>query len=245
MKTFLWISLLLGTMLTSGAESGTAAAGTFRDYQLKHSSRVRENMEWTTFFATNVADTKKPRIFFIGDSICRDYMSAAAAKIRPLANCTQWTSSRCVTDPLYLQELELFLSLAPNAVVCFNNGLHSQFTNPFEYEHAFRKAIQFLKVKCPQTKLFLITCTPVKDDAFNAAVVRMNRTARQIAAEEKVDVIDAYTFMNRAECGAKWRDGIHFQPAASTALGRKIAETIEPALARTGEQKGASGHDQK
>ena len=61
----------------------------------------------------------------------------------------------------------------------------------------------------------------------------------------KVDVIDAYTFMNRAECGAKWRDGIHFQPAASTALGRKIAETIEPALARTGEQKGASGHDQK
>ena len=232
-------------MLTSGAESGTAAAGTFRDYQLKHSSRVRENMEWTTFFATNVADTKKPRIVFIGDSICRDYMSAAAAKIRPLANCTQWTSSRCVTDPLYLQELELFLSLAPNAVVCFNNGLHSQFTNPFEYEHAFRKAIQFLKVKCPQTKLFLITCTPVKDDAFNAAVVRMNRTARQIAAEEKVDVIDAYTFMNRAECGAKWRDGIHFQPAASTALGRKIAETIEPALARTGEQKGASGHDQK
>lgn len=236
MKTFLWISLLLGTMLTSGAESGTAAAGTFRDYQLKHSSRVRENMEWTTFFATNVVDTKKPRIFFIGDSICRDYMPAAAEKIRPLANCTQWTSSRCVTDPLYLQELDLFLSLAPHAVICFNNGLHSQFTNPFEYEQAYRKAVRFLKAKCPQAKLFLITCTPVKDDAFNAAVVRMNRTAQTIAAEEKVDVIDAYTFMNRAECGAKWRDGIHFQPAASSALGRKLSETIAPALTGTGEK---------
>lgn len=236
MKIFLWICLLCGSVLASAAEPQTTAPASFRDYQLKHSSRVRENMEWTTFFATNIADTKKPRIFFIGDSICRDYMPAAAEKIRPLANCTQWTSSRCVTDPLYLQELDLFLSLAPHAVICFNNGLHSQFTNPFEYEQAYRKAVRFLKAKCPQAKLFLITCTPVKDDAFNAAVVRMNRTAQTIAAEEKVDVIDAYTFMNRAECGAKWRDGIHFQPAASSALGRKLSETIAPALTGTGEK---------
>ena len=64
----------------------------------------------------------------------------------------------------------------------------------------------------------------------------MNRTAQAIAGEEKVEVIDAYTFMNRAECGAKWRDGIHFQPAASTALGQKLAESIEPALDRAGEK---------
>ena len=233
MKTFILICMFCVHAAMYAAEPvGTSAKAC--DYRLKHSSRVRENMEWTTFFATNLADRKTPRAFFIGDSICRDYITPVAQALRGTANCTHWTTSRCVTDPLYLPELEIFLSLAPHSVLCFNNGLHSQFTNPGEYENAYRKAVQYLKAKCPDAKIILITSTPVRDDSFNAAVVRMNKTVEKIAQEEQLDVFDAYGFMNRAECSSKWRDGIHYQGAANTALGGKIAETVRPYLpART------------
>ena len=228
----LLLCCMLGSLLpVCGEESGKEPD--FRDYQLPQSSRIRENMEWTTFFATNLAAKNVPRALFIGDSICRDYMPSVAAGLRGTANCTQWTSSRCVTDPLYLQELEVFLSLAPHAVICFNNGLHSQFTNPAEYESAYRKAIQYLKAKNPGSKLFIILCTPVKDNYFNSIVLRMNKVAARIAAEEQIPVIDVYQALNRSECGKKWRDGVHFNAETNKELGKKISETVKPALPGT------------
>ena len=229
MKT-LFLTTLLCCCAAVFSEEKAGNAADARDYRLKHSSRVRENMEWTTFFATNLADRKTPRAFFIGDSICRDYITPAARALRGTANCTHWTSSRCVTDPLYLPELEVFLSLGSHAVICFNNGLHSQYTNPGEYENAYRKAVHYLKAKCPNAKIILVTSTPVKADAFNAAVVRMNRTVEKIAKEEQLEVFDAYRFMNRAECSSKWRDGVHYNQEANTSLGKKIAETVRPHL---------------
>ena len=228
MRLFLIASVVWGTLLVCRAAEPAGTPVVVSDYQLEHSSRVRENMEWTTFFAINLDDKSKARAFFIGDSICRDYITPAAQALRGMANCTHWTTSRCVTDPLYLRELDLFLNLAPNAVICFNNGLHSQFTNPAEYETAYRKAVKYLKAKCPGAAIFIITCTPVKDDAFNSVVLRLNRTAKKIAEEEQLPVIDAYGFMNRTECGRKWRDGIHFNGDASKALGGMIAETVKP-----------------
>lgn len=59
-------------------------------------------------------------------------------------------------------------------------------------------------------------------------MLRLNRTAKKIAEEEQLPVIDAYGFMNRTECGRKWRDGIHFNGDASKALGGMIAETVKP-----------------
>lgn len=230
MKTILLICMACCFAAACAGENTGNTHANACAYRLKHSSRVRENMEWTTFFATNLADRKTPRAFFIGDSICRDYITPAARALRGTANCTHWTTSRCVTDPLYLPELEIFLSLAPHAVICFNNGLHSQYTNPGEYENAYRKAVQYLKAKCPNAKIILVTSTPVQADAFNAAVVRMNRTVAKIAKEEGLEVFDAYRFMNRAECPSKWRDGVHYNAAANTSLGKKIAETVRPHL---------------
>ena len=245
-KQVLFLCAMLGSLLTGAADTANAAPDV-RDYQLKNSSRVRENMEWTTFFATNIADKKTPRAFFIGDSICRDYITPAARTLRGTANCTHWTTSRCVTDPLYLRELELFLELAPHSVICFNNGLHSQFTNPAEYEAAYRRAVQFLKAECPDAKIVLVTCTPVQDDAFNAVVLRLNKVAQAVAEEEQLPVVDAYTFMNRAECGTKWRDGIHFNGGANDSLGKMIAESIRPLLPGSNADSGKNeaNHDEK
>ena len=153
-----------------------------------------------------------------------------AKELRGTANCTQWTTSRCVTDPLYLQELEVFLSFAPHAVICFNNGLHSQFTDLREYEAAYRKAVAYLKARSPHSRIFIVLCTPVQSEYYNSVVLRVNRIAKKIAEEERLPVIDVYTFLNRAECAGKWRDGVHFNPEANTALGRKISGTIKPAI---------------
>ena len=229
MKT-LFLTTLLCCCAAVFSEEKAGNAADARDYRLKHSSRVRENMEWTTFFATNLADRKTPRAFFIGDSICRDYITPAARALRGTANCTHWTSSRCVTDPLYLPELEVFLSLGSHAVICFNNGLHSQFTDLREYEAAYRKAVAYLKARCPHSRIFIVLCTPVKSEYYNSVVLRVNRIAKKIAEEERLPVIDVYTFLNRGECEGKWRDGVHFNAEANAALGRKISGTIKSAV---------------
>lgn len=215
-------------LLACHAEDGKSVD--FRNYKLDRSSRARETMEWTTFFATNLSDKSKPRVLFIGDSICRDYQSVVAKELRGLANCTQWTTSRCVTDPLYLQELDVFLSFAPHAVICFNNGLHSQFTDLREYREAYRKAVAYLKARCPESRIFIVLCTPVQSEYYNSVVLRVNQIAKKIAEEQQLPVIDVYTFLNRGECAGKWRDGVHFNGEANRALGRKIAETIKSAV---------------
>ena len=198
----------------------------YQKFQPKTTSRVRESTEWSTTYTFNSTDIKTPRVLLIGDSICNGYQRAVTSKLKGKMNVTFWASSKCVTDRDFFRELDLMLSANKYNVITFNNGLHSLGTDLVEWEAAFRGAVRFIKAKCPDAKLFICNCTPLKDPKLTEKSRKLNSIAERIAAEEKCSVIDLFNIMAPLSRDEFWSDTFHFKPTAIEKQADKIVETI-------------------
>ena len=186
----------------------------YKKYQPATTSRVREGSEWSTTYSFNTTDRSKPRVLLIGDSICNGYKHAVQEELKDKMNVTFWASSKCVTDRDYFRELDLILSGYEYKVISFNNGLHSLGTNRAEWSAAYRGAVEFIQAKCPDAKLLITNCTPLKDPALTAKSKELNGIAQKIAADLKVPVLDLFGQMNSLDRNEFWSDTFHFKESA-------------------------------
>ena len=157
-KATLFLSAVL--LVFSGA-----AAELYREFQPVRTSRIRENTEWSVTYTYNALDSRHPRLLLIGDSICNAYQDTVRRKLGKVMNITFWATSKCVTDPDYFRELDLILSSYHYDVISFNNGLHSLTTDRGEWRNAYRGAVDFIRRKCPDARLFLTSNTPLRDNS--------------------------------------------------------------------------------
>lgn len=141
-------------------------------------------------------------------------------------NVTYWVSSRCVTERDYFRELNLVLGARDYNIISFNNGLHSFGTNLAEWETAYQGAVQFIKAKCPNAKLFICNCTPLKDPAYTAKSKQLNAITQRIAEKEHCPVIDLFSLMDPLDRNEYWKDACHFKQPATEKQAQKIVETI-------------------
>ena len=185
----------------------------YRDFQPAATSRRRENIEWSIRYAFNERDTAAPRLLLIGDSICNGYHARVREMLAEHANITYWASSRCVTDPAYFRELDFLLDDGRYDLVSFNNGLHSLSTERSEWEAAYRAAAEFIRAKCPEAKLSLTLCTPLKDPAKDAVVRELNAFTRALAEELELPVIDLYTPLDALDKEEHMADVYHWKDA--------------------------------
>ena len=81
----------------------------WQKYQLEKTSRTKEGIEWSSYYAYNAPDDTSPRVFLIGDSICYGYQDAVRRNLEGKVNVSYWASSKCVTDPMYLRHLDFFM----------------------------------------------------------------------------------------------------------------------------------------
>ena len=193
----------------------------YRTFALKHSSRKKESIEWSITYHYNAPDTKNPRLLLIGDSICNGYQQETRTVLTQEVNLSFWASSKCVTDPDYLRELDFLLSGAHFDFICFNNGLHSLKSDMEEYRCAFASALRFIREKCPDARLAVVTSTPLVHEENTAVVRKLNAIAVSIASELGLDVLDLFAVMDPLD-RTNWRDEYHYGPAAI----RLQAETI-------------------
>lgn len=101
-----------------------------------------------------------PRVLLVGDSICNGYHAQVRERLLGIANVTFWASSKCVTDPDYLRELEFILEEYPLDLIHFNNGLHSLTTDRAEWEAALRNTFRMILDKLPGIRLMWCASTP-------------------------------------------------------------------------------------
>ena len=66
-----------------------------RKYELPHTSRRREEIEWSIHYAFNAGDRTLPRVLLVGDSICNGYHAQVRERLLGIANVTFWASSKC------------------------------------------------------------------------------------------------------------------------------------------------------
>ena len=201
----------------------------WQDFAPKRSSRVRESTEWSIHYAyDSCADGQ--RVLLIGDSICNNYQDPVHRLLTGRMNVSFWASSKCVTDPDYLRELEYILDCRPCDMICFNNGLHSINTDRTEWVEAYNCVLNFLQAKYPQAKLALTLCTPAVDPAYTALSEELNALTEKIAAERGIPTIDLFTPMNALDREEHWRDAVHFRPAAIEMQGEIVAKHVAQAM---------------
>ena len=194
-------------------------------YQLANSSRVRENIEWSITYSYNAPDRKSPRILLIGDSICKAYHTELRRLLQGRANLTFWASSKCVTDPDYLRELDFITDGGPFSLILFNNGIHAMTSDRLEWQEAYANTVRFLRDKFPGIAFFVVLSTPSRDAAKTEIIRAMNQWNMEYAQSMGLPVVDLFAPAVNLDRSA-WGDDYHFMPETVKMLAKTVAEKI-------------------
>ncbi|MGE5295565.1 MAG: prolyl oligopeptidase family serine peptidase, partial [Solirubrobacterales bacterium] len=154
---------------------------------------LRERIEWCDIWITNADKNDLPRVLLIGDSITRGYFGEVEQTLAGKANCARLTTSRCICDPVFFDELLMMLRQYRFAVIHFNNGLHGMGYTQAQYRQGFAKLMAVLQEHGQGARLIWAATTPVRKrgalselDGTTEIVEERNRIAADFAARAGV-----------------------------------------------------------
>ncbi len=193
---------------------------------------VRERIEWIDVWVTNADKDDLPRVLFVGDSITRGYFGAVEKHLAGKAYCARLTTSKCVSDPTFNDDLQLLLKQYRFSVIHFNNGLHGWGYTEDQYRDGLAKAVVAAKEHAGHGKFIWVTTTPVREsgnlETFSERTERVksrNRIASEIMKRRDIPTNDLFTLVKEH---ADWSsaDGVHFNAAGNEALAKQVAESV-------------------
>ena len=193
---------------------------------------VRERIEWCDIWITNANTDDLPRVLMIGDSITRGYFGGVEQALQGKANCARLTTSRCICDPVFFEELLMVLRQYRFHVIHFNNGLHGVGYTDAQYRHAFARLMEALRKHRRGARLIWATSTPVRDRADLAmlsqtteTVRRRNRIALEFLAGTDVEVDDLFALaIDHPEHHSS--DGVHFNAKGKAAQIEQVSRHL-------------------
>jgi hypothetical protein len=223
-----WI-VLLTISLFGGAPTA------FAQTDAAESRIVREEIEWLDVWVPGNSNKTLPKVLLIGDSITRGYYGGVESALKGKAVVARLTTSKSLGDPGFLAEVNLIISQTKYDVVHFNNGLHGWGYSEKDYEAAFPDLIAVIKKGAPGAKMIWATTTPMRvpgkvDYQPNTERVKArNAIAKTITDKKNIPTDDLFEFLS--DKPELWSgDGVHLNGQGNSALGKKVAEVIEPLL---------------
>jgi len=204
--------------------------------QLENTKIHRERFEWCDTWVENAHKPSSPRVLLVGDSIVRGYYGGVAARLKGKVDLARFTTSACVGDPMFLQQMDCMLKSYPFDVIHFNNGLHGSGYTEEEYKAGLAEALDRIAQLQPNAKLLLVTSTPRRTPrnlqqlaAGNARVEARNRILRQAAETRGAPVNDLYGLVvEHPEYHSN--DGTHFAQAGKEKQAQEVADMIKSVL---------------
>jgi hypothetical protein len=193
---------------------------------------VRERIEWIDIWVTDADKADLPRVLLVGDSITRGYFGAVEKHLAGKAYCARLTTSKCVSDPTFNDDLKLLLKQFEFSVIHFNNGLHGWGYTEDQYREGLSKAITAVKKHAGDAKLIWATTTPVREkgnlETFAERTDRVhvrNKLASEIMTEHQIPTDDLFALVNEH---AEWTsgDGVHFNGKGNEALAEQVSESV-------------------
>jgi hypothetical protein len=199
---------------------------------------TREKTEWLEIRTFDAKLMDVPRVLLVGDSIVLGYSEEVRSILTGVATVTRFATSKCVGDPLFVEELKLALRQGEFKVVHFANGLHGlAFIDLQTYRSGLEVAVSFLRETYGEVSLVLATSTPlvVPGDPgclrspANETVIERNAVLCDLAAAASVPVNDLYATVRAA--GAIYApDGTHLSEGGSSMLAQRVSEIVSALL---------------
>ena len=146
----------------------------------------REAIEWCDIWISHANETNLPRVLLIGDSIVRDYYPEVEKHLAGKAFVARLSTSRFISDPVLLKEIQLVLEGTKFDVIHFNNGMHGWQHTEAEYRKAFPKLIKTIRAHAPRARLIWATTTPLRDGKGATYDTNAKYSDERIAARNAV-----------------------------------------------------------
>lgn len=165
-------------------------------------------------------------------SITRGYFGAVEKQLAGKASCARLTTSKCVSDATFNDDLLLLLKQYKFSVIHFNNGLHGWGYTEEQYRDGLLKTVAVLKENSNGAKLVWTTTTPVREKAdlntFSKQtdrVIERNRLAAEIVKEQGISTDDLFELVKGHP---EWQsnDGVHFNGNGNEAMAKQVAESV-------------------
>ncbi len=196
---------------------------------------IRERIEWCDIWITNAGNDALPRVLLIGDSIARGYLTGVEQALKGRVNCARLTTSRCICDPVFFDELMLVLRQYQFAAIHFNNGLHGKGYTDAQYRQAFAQLMETLEKHSRGARLIWATTTPTRTGSAPNALTdteqvrQRNRIAGEFAARANLPVDDLFSLgIDHPEYYGN--DGVHFNAEGRGAQVRQVSQCLMSVL---------------
>jgi hypothetical protein len=197
---------------------------------------IRERIEWADIWVTNANKDDLPRVLLVGDSITRGYFGEVEKHLAGKAYCARLTTSKCVADPSFVDEVQLLLKHYRFSVVHFNNGLHGFGYTEEQYQDGLVKTVDAIREKAGDARLIWATTTPVRERSdlkkFGERTERVrlrNKLAAEIMKERGIPTNDLFGLV---EEHPDWHsgDGTHFNAKGKQTQAKQVAESVAKLL---------------
>jgi len=185
---------------------------------------MQEQIEWCGMRHIDANKDDLPRVLLIGDSIVGAHADKVSDLLKGKAYCSWLTTSRCLGDPVFIQELELMLSQYEYTVIYFNNGLHGAPFSIKQYSNALDRVFKRLV----NTKAVVIwrDITPINpntdDKAGRKRIGQRNAIAAKLANKYNTEIDNLGIFVSE-----NYIDSVHFNTATIEAQAKHITNTIQ------------------
>ncbi|MCA9010987.1 MAG: SGNH/GDSL hydrolase family protein [Planctomycetaceae bacterium] len=197
---------------------------------------VRERIEWIDVWITDADKDDLPRVLFVGDSITRGYFGGVEKQLAGKAYCARLTTSKCVSDPTFNDDLLLLLKQYKFRAIHFNNGLHGWGYTEDQFRDGLLRTVAAVKQQSGDAKFIWATTTPMRESSdlqrFSEKTERVkvrNKLADEIMKENGASTNDLFELVDDH---ADWQstDGVHFNAAGNEALAKQVAESVSESL---------------
>jgi lysophospholipase L1-like esterase len=193
---------------------------------------IRERIEWADIWVTDADKSDLPRVLLIGDSITRGYFDGVEKQLAGKAYCARLTTSKCVADPSFLDEVQLLLKQYRFAVVHFNNGLHGFGYTEEQYRTGLSALLEVLAKHSHNAKLIWATSTPMRipnnlgqvAETTERVKVR-NRIAAELLRDRGIVTNDLYGLVEQHQEYFSG-DGVHFNETGRELQAKQVAEAV-------------------
>jgi len=199
---------------------------------------IRERIEWSDIWITDAEKNDLPRVLLIGDSITRGYFGEVENRLAGKAYCARLTTSKCVSDPFFPDEVQLLLNQYKFAVIHFNNGLHGWGYTEEQYRDGLLRLINTFKEHAAGAELIWATTTPIRNsnnlERFSEDTERVkarNGVAAEVLKDRNITTNDLYgVVQSHPEFFAG--DGVHYNTKGMEAQAEQVVESVLKSLTK-------------
>lgn len=195
-----------------------------------------ERIEWCDIWVEQANQDLLPRVLLIGDSITRSYFDRVSKALDRIASCARLASSRCIGDPILMDELSLLLKQFPFDLVQFNNGLHGMNNSEELYRDHFEEVLSLIRTLAPNATLIWACSTPWRRKENlrefhpnNEKVLARNKIAQAYARDHAIPINDLYAVLvDHPEYTAE--DGIHLTESGRQVVAEQTLQILLPMM---------------